>query len=365
MKSRTGTGFSKNDTNIAKGIGIALILFSHVFENTFIYGTDNSQTFLFYGLTRLLCKYGGGFMAVFSAISGYGIYKQSEKKSIKDIIVQREVKLLGIYIPVYIICSLAYITLNENGLTSFLQIYGLGEYNSISIAFRIAIDMLGLRCLFHMPTLNLTWWYMSVEHVIIFILPLLIEVSKKLRIKTVVLAIIIGYCAYVEKTSASFYGGFSCNLLAAYIGYYIGDTKAFEHDLNMKSSVMVCLFCLVLMIAGITLLETLNTYFAFSFLGITVMLYVRYSNLLHAKGIENILAFVGKNSGIVFMVHSFFLSILECFSFIYDYKYALVTYIVTMLLSLAVGVVANGLLKTKRYQGFLQKSIGYLQEHIN
>ncbi len=348
--------FSKNDTYVTKGIAILLMLFHHVFFNTFVIdGVHTELTFILPSLTRLLCKYGNVCVAIFSTLSGYGIYKQLKKYDLKEVIVKREIKLLGTYIPIFVLSSLIYIinnnSPNEGGIIAYLTIFGLGEYNSVSIIFRIIINMFGLNALFHMPTLNPSWWYLSVAHIINFVLPIFIKIAESKRIKNVVLAIIVVYCAYVTKDSYSYQGGFSSNLMASYFGYYIGTTEIFERSNNITNSIAAAIFFACATLLDVSLLETLDTYFCFSIMGICLMIFVKYFRPIHIEIIEKPLSFFGKHSGTMYMIHNFVID-----SFLhFPMKYAAMVYVLVLLVTLLISAVVDRIFGMMPYKRFLNK----------
>ncbi len=351
-EASTNKGFTKQHSNVTKGLAIILLLFHHVFYDQFVLGNSNVQVFLFQPISEVLCRYGYICIFVFATISGYGISKSMEKNDddIRKTIIDREINLLGTFIPVFIISSILYILFNKDGINTYLITYGLGQYNAISIAARIFISMMGLSKIFHVPDFNATWWYMSAAHIIILVLPLLIKIAKKCDLKYIPLIILAGYCAY----SKAEYPPLSCCLLASYVGFCLSDSKIFNMELDITKKILVLISSVFVILISVCLLETLSGYFVFAFLGITFMLIVKYCM---PKLLYRPLEVIGRYSDVIFMVHTLFVSLIEMTSsLVSGFKYAVLSYGLVFFLSLGTSVVVRKLLSNRRYLSFIAKT---------
>lgn len=72
--------FTKENTNIVKGIAILLIVCHNVFWNYF-FSDGGKRVFLFSGLTLSLTRWGFCCNHIFSTITGYGIAASARKKN--------------------------------------------------------------------------------------------------------------------------------------------------------------------------------------------------------------------------------------------------------------------------------------------
>lgn len=346
-------GFSKEQSNIAKGIAVFLLLFHHVFYDYFVMGEESSQIFLMPKITGLLCKYGNVCIFIFATISGYGIAKSMEKNGydIKETFIKREINLLMVFVPTFLVCSILYIVFNANGLNSYLTIYGLGQYSAVSVMFRVLISMFGLSKVFHMPDMNATWWYMSAAHIIIAVLPILIKIAKKHCLRIVILFLLGGYCAYIKVD----YPPLSACLLASYIGFLVSDSTLFDGQFDIKGKLLIFALCIVSIFIGICLMETLSGYFVFSFLGVAFMMLSKYClPRIACKPIS----IVGKNSDVIFMIHTMVVSLIDLSNnIVFGFKYAAMSYIFVLLVSIAISFLIHAILGSKPFLGLKNRMV--------
>ena len=166
--------FDKRDTLTAKGMAILLMLFYHLFESQELlerlnvdYAPFSQDIFL------MLSGFGNICVAVFAVLSAYGITKglmAEEDGSLLEMLkkaVKRCGKLIGNFAVMYISVNALWCT-----YFNYAGLYGTGWQGGM---FAV-IDMLGLAQLFGTPTLNMTWWYMELAILFIFLVPLLYPV---------------------------------------------------------------------------------------------------------------------------------------------------------------------------------------------
>ena len=189
VKNRKGTRFREEETNLCKGIAIILMLFHHLFYKADTYSgfiinfsPFSEERINFYALLGKIC------VAIFVFISGYGIaasyrkvfqYKKADIKEIISFIWKRLWKLETFYWFAFILTLIC----QPLGRTIF-DAYGT-EFKSIVIYF--FIDFLGLSYLFSTPTLNPTWWYMTLAILIIVLMPFIMNLIEKIGVSLVLI----------------------------------------------------------------------------------------------------------------------------------------------------------------------------------
>ena len=174
--------FTKNDTQVMKGIAIILMFFHHNFLDAerykgyvvnfwpFSETTVNSVT-----LSFKIC------VGIFVFLSAYGItlgmknknaeYKFTAKETSR-MVCNRYLKLMGGYLFIFAFVQIYSVIA---GFHRYHVMYGKGAKS----VFYFLIDGLGLAELFGTPTFNATWWYMSFAILLVFIMPLLVQWYKK------------------------------------------------------------------------------------------------------------------------------------------------------------------------------------------
>lgn len=99
--------FTKENTNIVKGIAILLIVCHHVFWDYF-FSDGRAQKFFISDLTKFFTRWGFCCNHVFSAITGYGIAALERNNRPTKLFLHREISLLSAFVPIYIAASIVY-----------------------------------------------------------------------------------------------------------------------------------------------------------------------------------------------------------------------------------------------------------------
>ncbi len=173
--------FTKAQTNQCKGIAILMMLFHHLFND---YEEYAGYAVEYWPLTgdqtlrlALLCKL---CVTVFVFLSGYGIAasytanfqnQEPSKAQFWRFTVSRCWKLMSGYWFVFLLALVC----APLGRTP-AQAYGTDGKTALVY---FVIDFFGLSFAFHTPTLNPTWWYLSVALYIAVLMPFVMKLAKK------------------------------------------------------------------------------------------------------------------------------------------------------------------------------------------
>ena len=173
--------FTKKDTDFCKGIAIILMLFHHLFNDyeeyagyTVSYSPFSGDYLMHLAMIARVC------VAIFVFLSGYGIavtyrkkfgQKIPDKKEITIFVWQRYWKLMAGYWFAFLVTLIC----QPLGRTVF-EAYGT-ELKSFVMYF--LVDILGVAYLFSTPTLNPTWWYMSLAIIIILLMPFIMQLMQR------------------------------------------------------------------------------------------------------------------------------------------------------------------------------------------
>ena len=175
--------FTKKDTMAMKGIAIIMMIIHHCFFETSRYeGYNIVFAPLNERYTVIIASFFKICVGIFVFLSGFGITKSiikisngrlADKQTLKKVVFKTYIALMFGFIFVFILSQLFCWFANKGQI----EIYKSNNiFNSIS--YFIA-DGLGLANLFGTPTLNGTWWYMSLAIIIVVITPLLYNLIKK------------------------------------------------------------------------------------------------------------------------------------------------------------------------------------------
>ena len=309
--------FGKERTAIVKGLAILLLLIYHLFENESLitsmqvnYGAIKLENFL------MVVGYGNICVSLFVFVTAYGIsvgILSKEKVEMKEDCrnaVQRFVRLMVNFFVMY--CS---INLLWHDFFDYKKLYGEG----IQGGLYALTDALGLTMFFDTPTLNMTWWYMEVAYILIFLVPCLAWMIKRVGYSMV-------FFAFLLPTVINFNYDVERYLLVAAVGVAAAYGEWFEKLVAMKT----CrLLQWILSVGAIALSVMVRQNYAIqeSYIHVIdamlVLLWVFFGGVLIAEVpvLHNVFAYIGKHSMNIYFVHTFFyMSLWQ--KYIYQFRYA-------------------------------------------
>lgn len=346
--------FTKEDSNLCKGIAILMLLFHHLFNDyeeyagyTVSYWPFTGERITFYALLCKIC------VAVFVFISGYGIadsyrrkFKNDEpqKAEMINFIGKKYWKLMCCYWFVFILTLLC----QPLGWT-VVDAYG----NNVKAGFiYFLIDAAGLSFLFSTPTLNPTWWYMSLAIAIIIILPFLLWLMQKMGAVVVTAGIMIFLYLARLQNDATFYafpmlmGALSCNCCLFEKIHRTGGSR--KTAFLAKTAAELTLL--------IVFLHYRTDYNLNGIIdgGIAFMIAILSSEILEKIPLlSRLLGILGKNSANMFLVHNQLYS-LYFLGFFYSFRYWWLILLVLTGVSLLVSLVIDMLKKRTGYDKFMK-----------
>lgn len=349
--------FNKYSTNVIKGFSTLILISHHIFEDCDILSDSPSLRFIFPHITFYLQKYGYISIFIFSFISGYGMFFVQKRNSGKYWI-QREIKLLGSFIPVYFLGIILRL-IDRRSFSLIEETYG----SSYSALPHMLLDMSGLSALFGTGTINVTWWYMSAAHLIIAFCALsyLISDISKLRNSDICLMIPVIYMLLRNTKNPTYY----C-VLASYLGitackYNLFEkARIFEEKYNriLLSAMVITVFsCLSVAMDKIVSSEKYGYYIPTLLYMPFLLFFINYF-VVPLKYINTSLAFIGKHSSFIFMFHTFLYFYLS-FSrtFMFSLKYALLAFIYILGLSITASATVEAIEKATGYKSVINKLV--------
>lgn len=169
---------SKESSNIAKGIAIILMYVHHLFYSQDLYG---AYSLFYYPLsldqTLWFSNFAKVCVSVFVFVTAYGITKQYIHKKIEsrnELITNTIKRYINVIMAYWFVFVLSIIIFYHK--SNQLLVYG---ESLVSKAFYIFIDFMGLANIMTTPTFNLTWWYMSLLTLLIFVMPVLLSFQRR------------------------------------------------------------------------------------------------------------------------------------------------------------------------------------------
>lgn len=344
--------FTRKDSQAMKGIGILLMLWHHLF-----YSADSSHglpvSFLILSQKQVIaaarfCKI---CVPVFVFVTAYGMaikYRTcgQGRESWVRMTLRRYRLLMTPFLFVYV---LAFAFCQIGGMRSYTQVYGKGIR---SVCYMLA-DMLGLTYFTGTPTMNPTWWYMSVAVLLLFILPFLWMAVQKLDIFAVLILAGILFLAEgdVRNNQACL-----CILTAslgvwmekrAVFGTWTEFCKRDETKSYIKQSMGAFICLMFLLLLFLLKLRKGNAAWILIYPGSAAAVAGLVCCFRMDGKIQKILCFFGKYSMYMFLTHTFLKSY-YLHDIIYGIGQAEIMYLLLVLLSAALAVLLSFLYeKTK------------------
>lgn len=348
--------FTKEETNRCKGIAILMMLFHHLFND---YEEYAGYAIQYWPLTGdqtihlgLLCKV---CVTIFVFLSGYGIAavytakfknKEPDRQQIWKFTISRYWKLMAGYWFVFILALL----FSGLGRTP-MQAYGTDLKTAIVY---FVIDFWGLSFAFHTPTLNPTWWYMSVALYIIFLMPFIMKLVKK----TGIFLMIAASMSFIQMAEIQ-------SVASTYVFGLLLGIFCFEYDIFGKWMVLLekkkgsfLIKSLFLFAATILLLKFRMNYnyygivdglIAMTLCGFSMMVFSKIP--LMNKGLE----ILGIHSANIFLIHNLLYSY-YFLGFYYSFRYPAVILAVLTVTSLLVSVAIERIKIWSRYNKIMKNA---------
>lgn len=310
--------FNYNDTQVLKGIAIIVVFLCHLFLRS-----EPAWAWFDYAWTiddkpwiTAFMKNGKVCVDIFVICTGFGLNESFNRQwreskgylltSIKFVIKHLLKLMLGFWL-IYIMFFSIGISI---GKVEFQAVYGIG--NEGIKAF--IIDFLGLRDilyeLFHTGTLNVTWWYMSAIIIYYMLFPVFKWIMKRMLFLPFLLCVFINvlapYSTYRQMSTGVFF------FLAAFcLGMLSSEMKLFDKIKGLKIKYSYKCIYSVLFAVSMYIFSYYDRFngellYACAIIILAITLVIDKDALL--KKANKILEQFGKNSGNIFMFHTFFLN---------------------------------------------------------
>lgn len=349
--------FTKEETNFCKGIAIIMMLFHHLFNDFEEYAGHPVDYRPFTGerlmFLALLCKV---CVAIFVFLSGYGIAAVYERKygnrggqteggELIRFSWNRYWKLMTGYWFVFVLALLC----QPLGRTVVDAYGGIGGKAPV---FYFLIDVMGLSYLFSTPTLNPTWWYMTLAIFVVFVTPFLVRLMKKYGAAAVT-AVVMGTIYLTGVTNASTFYVFS--LLLGISCQKIRFFEKLEKTAEKSRGRRIVLF-IAEMILFFVLLSYRTDYnlngIVDGLMALTLAAAV-HTFLAKVPVLSQVMCYLGKHSANIFLCHTllysyYFLGFF--FSFYYWILIVASLVVVSLLVSMAMEFIKEKTGYTKKMQ---------------
>ena len=356
---RNGSVFGKRESQALKGVAILLMLLHHCFRSTILFDGYAVSFFPFreqmivnIALASKIC------VSMFAFVSGYGLflsYREEELPASKWVL-KRYISSFSGFWFIWGLSAVVCQLINRRFQTIFFQ---NGFWRGLMEA---SIDFIGGAKLFETASLNGTWWYMSAALVFILAFPVLYRLRDNLWLvlaaSIVFLRVIFGGNGNEVFTGDNSVYAFLSPLIigAAFARYQMLDRWVrFGTKKSWGKAVKCVVECAcILGLYKMYLYLPISYFWEFhwGFVPTAVILFcVEY--VLNILGLRDVLAFLGKHSMNIFLVHTFIRSYYLA-DFTYSRGHFAWILLALLAISLAISFVVEGFKKLLRYDGFIR-----------
>lgn len=301
--------FDRKLSDSLKGVAIMLMLLHHLFT----YSLLEERTVNTFPFTRgqlgWLCSQFKICVGIFVFLTAFGMTRnllekqKLDKESLFTYSVVRYIKLEFNFLSIYLLGFISYLIIG--GIIRYTQLYNINN-NLILTVLYIIIDAAGLSSYLGTPTLNVTWWYMSIAYFMIFLIPIFVLFYRKAGKLLLIVCLFLGV-----PTSSKL----SSYFLALIIGIWAAEENIFEKlyakfsDSNKISQAIEIVFCLFILLLLIYFRGKQYSVSCFVYLidGICPLLIGFLLMMLKdlAKSVISLMSFFGKYSMNIFLLHTF------------------------------------------------------------
>lgn len=347
--------FTKKHSNFVKGLAILLLLAYHLFESEelIVSMQVNHTPFPLEDFLRFT-SFGNVCVSVFVFLTAFGIATGlfSQRNTLSPDLFWKTAYSQAAKRFFRLMLNFALLYLSVNLLwgykLDYQSLYGPG----IQGILLLLTDGLGLSMFFDTPTLNATWWYMEIAYLLIFLIPLLVWLTEKIGygillpgfflpyavtfqpdLKRYLFVAVFGVCAAYGKWPDKL-----LNLKLPPVLQWVGGILGFALCVLIRQNYMVHEYYIHVVDAPVALF----------------LIFVAADLLGSVPVLREGLAFVGKHSMNIYLVHTFFYMILWR-QYIYHFKYAGVTFLLLLAVCLLYSIVLEAVKKITRIQKLLSR----------
>lgn len=356
--------FTKQNTLAVKGIAVIFLLTYHCFSNeSRLYGHQVEFWPLSQDMAMMISRCMVQCVGLFAFLSVYGLTlslkKQYEQfqftgKDAALFVFKRYVNLVLLFLLPFIFC--AAITL----LTGTSR-YSNGFWANIT---SVIMDILCLGHLFGTQPLISTWWYLSLEVLLIVFLPFAIRFYKRYGWLTIAMALLPGSFLlekHVHLTKYLFVVPFAVcfadrQVLERLKNFSIVKNRFWNKLLKfvITTGLLILMFLLFDSRWGIQRFE-----FLLNGLIPVVLIYWAYEFIIELPVLRQFLEFLGKRSSDIFYTHTF-VRAMWLKDVTYSFKYAVLIWLFLLGVSIVISFILDGLRKLLRYRQVTGAVSGWL-----
>lgn len=351
--------FSKQDTNVIKGLAILFMMYHHCFATV---DRFEQYTVNFFPLSEkmgVLLSYSMKIcVGMFVFLSAYGMTISMNRKKKGELLSGREtaamttgrlINMMSGYMILFILVHIISLCLGDSRFTT---VYGTG----FSAGIGVIIDFFGLGDILGTPMYIATWWYMSTAIVLILLMPLLLWLYRKMGNYSILLVTLVPYLFTISYTNITRY--FLAMILGVAFAESDGIVKISQWQIGNSMVLSRISRFVVELVLLYLLFKGRNSEYGYqliefwdSLIPLVIILFA-YEFMAVIPGVNQVLAFIGKHSMNIFLTHNFF-RVFWCPDFIYGFRSAWLIPLALLVVSLVFSILVELFKKLIRFENFV------------
>lgn len=335
--------FTKEDTNIVKGIAILAMIFHHCYPNSTSISISmlESPTFL-----QQLASSGKVCVALLTILSGYGLSESYKNRENKGIVSAVRFSLSHYFqlLSMYWIAFLTVIILMYMRGTDINMFYGDG----ILGVRNFMIDFLGLGMLFHTNIL-IGEWYLTAVIAFYFLFPLLLFLIKKIKWGILVITYLPWVYYIVANDFEMHTDWFAFYIFSFALGIYLSYADILVIIKNNARKKRTIVFSIIFLLVTAVLRQFLtlpaDPFLSLAIIAIEIVLVSRI------PVIKDFLGICGKQSANMWLLHPWIMSEFVVF----EYRSYVDWFIIVFMTSFAISLTLNSFKQGIKYNDIVRK----------
>ena len=321
--------FTPKNTLSVKGFAILLLLFYHLFNNQYevaamevTYTPFPLSGFLTFAAFGNICVAVFVFMTAFGISRGLFLQPDLTPRKTYSQATHRFFRLMLNFFAVFLSANLLWWYRFD-----YTSLYGVGKQGALNLI----LNATGLHSFLETPTLNITWWYMKIAYILIFLVPLIALITRHIGYPVMIIALMF---PYVVPISSDIHRYLFTAVLGVCCAYGNWPDKIMNANIPLwiqwPAGIGGFVFCILFRQN-----EFIQANYLFIADGLIALFLVYFSGVLLTRIpiLNHILEFIGRHSMNIYLVHTFFYMILYR-QYIYYFKYAGITLLLLLVSSL-------------------------------
>lgn len=287
--------FSKNNTNLLKGVAICLLLWHHLFFNY------SMISFSEFNITGIIAYYGKVCVAIFIILSGYGLSESFNKKQISFIEFYKK-SFTKLYVNYWII----WLIFVPVGVLLFDRTFKVA-YGS-HILFKFILNIFGLQKIIGIDGYNPTWWFMTLIIVLYFAFPLIKKLMNTRGNLMLIISFLLLFVPTVKIGTSNPMEDFGVWIFPFVLGIYCSNNNLFCKIANVNINKSLKAMVYIIAILSIMLFRKygiiLTSVRIDGIFGLLIIMF-SYEYISKIKYVKTGLEFIGIHSFNIFLFHTF------------------------------------------------------------